>query len=279
MPLAPRSRILLATMILSLLIHGIVLLAMSLRRAPEVPKLRTVAQVDVVRGSEVPVHRQKPKKIPPRPLTRPVVKAGHEGTRPGVGGDPAPAPLSLKLDLPQTAPRARDPKGLRLDRSVAGDPRRGNPFGDPKGVPGGVGSGGSGPGGTGGGGDGGFAMEPTPPAPAPDAPVRLQNGTIFCTGCHNTRTQPLNIERLALDRGWDVRGGEPPPGAGPGVVAEFEYLLDPDGHVDKVVILQNSTDPEEAEALTAFAAMHEFTPPGMGVKVRVRYRWFPDRVR
>lgn len=274
---------LIATLILSLMVHALTLLAVSLRRAPESPRMRVVAKVDVIdklQAPPPPKEIERPKFVPPPPPDKVVKNTGHQGTRPGVGGDPAPAPKSLKMELPKNqVPQAANRNSAVLtDRSVDGDPDRGNAFGDPNGVHGGTGTGGTGPGGTGGDGDGGTA--PPPPPQGPEA--LLRSGHIQCTGCHfepvdaAMSSQPANIEALEHDTTWSIRGGGTPP-PGRKVDVTFEFQVAPDGKIEKVTVLENTGSNEEKEALVYFARMHQFTPPNRPIRIHAHYSFYPLR--
>lgn len=272
----PGWNILTATLVLSLMLHGLFLLGMSLQRREQGQKMRIITRVDVVDEVQLPrtaAVKQRPRvKVPPPPLPDKVVqRAGHKGTRPGVGGDPAPAPKALKMDLPRSrAPEFNRDSAVLRDRSVDGDPERGNPFGDPNGVHGGTGEGGNGPGGTGGGGDGGFG------APPPESAEQiLRQGTVECKGCHTPLTRPLNVELLANSTGWNI-GMPGPPDVTP-IEVQFEFQLDAQGKILKLRILKTSPDPQIQEALKYFAAMHEFTPPGEPTYAVCNYKFYPPR--
>src|SRR5690606_12058168 len=117
----------------------------------------------------------------------------------------------------------------------------------------------NGPGGTGG--NAGGTADPV---------AVLKRGTIYCAGCHDTRTRPINVEYLGSDSGWDIRGG-PPDETGSLVEAVFDFHLDAKGKVRKVTVVKSSDREDERQALVHFAAMHEFTPPGEEAVVRIRY--------
>lgn len=295
----PGWNILVATLVLSALAHALFLLAVSLAPGPSSPKLRVVTLVDVIDRLELPSEKSpavsRPRfqaPLPDRFVTRP----GHAGTRPGQGGDPAPAPRSLQMELPRSAPQAARPNEPTLSsRSTSGGVDRGSAFGDPDGVLGGRGEGGTGgmgPGGTGGSGDGGRAA-PEPPLPdPPDTPLEiLQAGTIDCKGCHDapgTRPppnrpgvrrggQPVNVEQLAHTSGWNI--GSPPPAGVEPIEVQFEYQLSYEGRVEKLRILKTSSDPAIAAALEHFAMMHEFTPPGYPATLIANYLFYPPPTR
>ena len=276
----PISNLLIAALILSVMVHGLAFLWMSLARTEAEKPLRVVARVDVVDKLQLPtrpVLKQIPRlKVPPPPLQRPVQRAGYQGTRPGVGGDPAPAPKSLRMELPRNARRQPlNPNSSVLsDRSIEGDPDRGNAFGDPNGVHGATGAGGNGPGGTGGGGDGGFAASTDPLAV-------LRAGAIKCNGCHisssvgpEINVRPLNIEMMSQDTGWNIGSG---PQDGCSIEVQFEHHLDAKGRVLGVRILKTASDPVLQEAMKYFAAIHEFTPPIPAVETYVvsTYLFYP----
>jgi hypothetical protein len=259
-----------ATLILSIMLHGLVLLALSGSSQESTEKVRIIAKVDVVDDIQLP---EKPKaaalpriKVPPPPKI-PVQRPGHKGTRPGVGGDPAPAAKSLRMDLPKAQrPPAVNPRSSVLrGKSIGGDPERGTAFGDPDGVHGGTGTGGTGPGGTGGDGDGGQSV-------AADASPEeiLRAGIIDCNGCHVNRasmagdppqpTRPLNLEMMSLNTGWQIN--QHPTRQG-GLEAEYEYELDPSGKVLNIRVLKAPYNPQIREVLQYFASMAQWTPPGV----------------
>lgn len=287
MPLARNAgwNALIATLVLSVMVHGLCLLALSLQRGREPEKLRVVARVDVVDKLQLPKQMQveRPRiQVPDVPLPDKVVqRQGHKGTRPGVGGDPAPAPKSLKMELPKsTTPQAaRRDSPMLSDRSIDGDPDRGNAFGDPNGVHGGTGTGGNGPGGTGGSGDGGVA----PPRPATPEDI-VRQGVIDCAGCHDVTPvperpdgtrggQPLNVEQLSNTTGWNI--GPARSNSSTPIEVEFEYQLAADGKVERLRILKTSSDPDIAEGLKYFAMMHQFTPPGVACTKIAKYKFYP----
>lgn len=278
--------VLIATLVLSVMVHCLVLLAVSLQRHREEARLRVVARVDVIdqlQLPQAPAVPQRPRiKVPEVPLPdRIVQREGHQGTRPGVGGDPAPAPKSLKMELPKNSvpQAARHDSPMLTDRSIDGDPDRGNAFGDPDGVHGATGEGGNGPGGTGGSGDGGRAPAPPPPSTPEDI---VRQGAIDCKGCHavgytpegqHNKGRPLNVEMLANTTGWNIGPGRT--NSSQPIEVEFEYQLTAEGKVEKLRILKTSSNRDIAEALKYFAMMHEFTPPGFPVTLVANYVFYP----
>jgi len=269
----PTANVIKATLILSVMLHGLILLALSGTSQEKPEKVRVIAKVDVVSDIKLP---DKPKaatlprlKVPPPPPPKiPVLRPGHKGTRPGVGGDPAPAPKSLRMNLPKNRrPAAVNPNSSVLrGKSIDGDPDRGTAFGDPDGIHGGTGTGGNGPGGTGGDGDGGQAMVS---ANASTEDI-LRAGIIDCNGCHVNRvnlagavpdeTRPLNLEVMSQNTGWQINQHPSRPG---GIEAEYEYELDPSGKILNVRVLKAPYDPQIREVLDYFASMAQWTAPGV----------------
>ena len=203
-------------------------------------------------------------KVAPLPQ-RQVPRPGHKGTRPGTGGDPAPAPKALRMHLPQSSSnRTVNPNSRVLQgSSTEGDPDRGHAFGDPNGVHGGTGTGGNGPGGTGGegGGDGDGGFQITAATTPEDI---LRAGVIQCNGCHAqgnlgpAATRPINVETMSDSTGWNI--GQAPKGRY-AIPVEFEYQLDADGKVLNIRILKTAQNPVLQEALKYFAEIHQWTPP------------------
>ncbi len=275
--------ILKATLVLSLLLHGLGVLAFSLVPEEEPQKLRVVARVDVVDKLRLPAQpavRMLPRPKPPPPLPdRLVRQAGWVGTRPGEGGDPAPAPKALRMNLPRSQRSQTNPDSNVLrGQSVEGDPDRGNAFGDPNGVHGGTGEGGNGPGGTGGSGQGGYAAANATPEDI------MRAGLVECNGCHvepgkdgqpPIRPRPLSLEMMAQSTGWRINQFASREG---GVEAEFEYELDADGRVLKLRILKTSNDPVLREALSYFASLAEWTAPGKHCYAVAPIRFHPPQM-
>ncbi len=265
----PSWGLLKATLFLSLLVHGLLLMWFSLIRPETTQTIRVVSKVNVVDNLSLPNQQElKPRprlKVPEIPLPdRQVERAGHKGTRPGVGGDPAPAPKSLRMQLPRNSrPELVNPdSNVMSGRSIDGDPNRGNAFGDPQGVHGGTGTGGNGPGGTGGDGDGGWSASG---GGSPEALLRA--GVIHCNGCHASNeqgvpatTRPINVEMMSQSTGWNIYGGGDE-SSGCGVDVEFEHKISAEGKVLQIRILKTSQDPAVREAIEYFAEIHEFTPP------------------
>ena len=282
-----------ATLVLSILAHGVAWLGMSLSRPPEQPMIRVVSPIQVVDQLNMPVKKKAPARRLARPVPSlaPMPAATHDSDG---GGNPAPAARSLRPGASRDSMRLEMPKlptsqgqnpnsGVLRDLSQEGGDS-GNPFqlGEWNGT-GGTGTGGRGQGGAGGGSGGG--TRGGFPGVAKTAEQLLQLGCIRCGECHAydeagneiaraDQPRPENLYRLS-NMGWDVGGGgwavDPKYGTDY-LHALYEFEVEPDGRVSKVRILRSSEDPKEKEAITIFAAMHKWTPPGRKMLIRTDYR-------